>query len=64
MDSSPDERGASGRNQLSRRGFLIATVGAGVVLGFARSGAGSVESMTSDAKLASSVGELFEPTIW
>lgn len=64
MDNSPDTRGTSGHNQLSRRGFLIATVGAGVVLGFARSGAGTVESMTSEAKPASSLGELFEPTIW
>ena len=64
MDNSPNARGTNGQNQLSRRGFLIATVGAGVVLGFARSGAGTLESMTSEAKPASSVGELFEPTIW
>ena len=51
-------------SQLSRRSFVIAMAGAGVVLGFARSGVGSLESITSSAKPASSVGELFEPTIW
>jgi isoquinoline 1-oxidoreductase beta subunit len=54
----------SGSYQPSRRGFLIAMAGAGVVLGFARSGVGSLESITSGAKPARSVGELFEPTIW
>jgi isoquinoline 1-oxidoreductase beta subunit len=34
------------------------------MLGFAQSGVGSLESITSGAKPASSVGELFEPTIW
>ncbi|MCU1338759.1 MAG: putative rane-bound aldehyde dehydrogenase, partial [Bryobacterales bacterium] len=39
----------------SRRGFLITMVGAGVMLGYARS---------SLAQQASSASELFEPTIW
>src|SRR3984957_1008476 len=39
----------------SRRGFLITMMGAGVMLGYARS---------SFAGPAPSAGELFEPTIW
>ena len=38
--------------------------GAGVVLGYARFGVGSLEFLTSGAKPASSAGEMFEPTIW
>ena len=48
----------------SRRSFLIAMAGAGVVLGYARFGVGSLESVTSVPEPASSAGELFEPTIW
>jgi isoquinoline 1-oxidoreductase subunit beta len=51
-------------SQLSRRSFVIAMAGAGVALGYARFGVGSLESTTSVAKPASSAGELFEPTIW
>src|SRR5580693_5830767 len=40
----------------SRRGFLITMMGAGVMLGYAKSSLG--------AQPASSAGELFEPTIW
>src|SRR5580658_9538037 len=40
----------------SRRGFLIALTGAGVMLGYARPGLA--------AEPARSAGELFEPTIW
>jgi len=64
VDSSPDTHGTSRHFQPSRRSFLIAMAGAGVVLGFARSGAGSLESIISGTKTTSSVGELFEPTIW
>ena len=60
--SSPHD--TSRTYQPSRRNFLIAMAGAGVVLGYARSALGSLESITSGAKPVSSVGELFEPTIW
>jgi len=40
----------------SRRGFLITMMGAGVMLGYARS--------SLAAEPARSAGELFEPTIW
>src|SRR5229473_2715757 len=58
--------------QPSRRGFLIAMMGAGVMLGYARSGLAAVEFLASGAQELlpsgkqgeSSVGELFEPTIW
>jgi isoquinoline 1-oxidoreductase subunit beta len=49
--------------QPSRRGFLIAMMGAGVTLGYARSGLAAVEFLASGAQ-AQSAGELFEPTIW
>jgi isoquinoline 1-oxidoreductase subunit beta len=38
--------------------------GAGVALGYARFGVGTLQTATSVAKPASSAGELFEPTIW
>jgi isoquinoline 1-oxidoreductase beta subunit len=47
----------------SRRGFLIAMLGAGVTLGFARCSLAATEGSAS-AHEGSSVGELFEPTIW
>src|SRR5216683_375234 len=50
--------------QPSRRGFLIAMMGAGVMLGYARSGLAAVEFLASGANGQSSAGELFEPTIW
>jgi isoquinoline 1-oxidoreductase beta subunit len=43
-------------NEPSRRGFLITMMGAGVMLGYARS--------SLAAEPAHSAGELFEPTIW
>ncbi len=48
----------------SRRGFLIAMLGAGVTLGFARSSLAAVQGITSGTQRASGVSELFEPTIW
>ena len=62
--NSASAPGTGGSYQPSRRDFLIAVAGASVVLGYARFGAGSLESATSGAKPASSVAELFEPTIW
>jgi hypothetical protein len=47
----------------SRRGFLIAMVGTGVVLGYARSTLGAIELPLSAAQQAAP-GNLFEPTIW
>jgi isoquinoline 1-oxidoreductase beta subunit len=49
----------------SRRGFLIAMMGTGALLGFSRSGLAAVElpySAAGEAELAPA--ELFEPTIW
>lgn len=48
----------------SRRGFLIAMFGAGVMLGYARSGLSTMESVVSKTLQSGSIGELFEPTIW
>jgi isoquinoline 1-oxidoreductase beta subunit len=49
----------------SRRGFLIAAMGAGVVFGYARSGLAAIELPSSSAGGASiTPAELFEPTIW
>ena len=52
--------------QPSRRGFLIAMMGAGVMLGYARSGLTAVEFLASGTQGGSgrSAGDLFEPTIW
>jgi isoquinoline 1-oxidoreductase subunit beta len=48
--------GLRSSNEPSRRGFLITMMGAGVMLGYAKS--------SLAAKPAHSTGELFEPTIW
>jgi isoquinoline 1-oxidoreductase beta subunit len=58
--------------QPSRRGFLIAMMGSGVMLGYARSGLAAVEFLASGTQqflpsgtqAQSSASELFEPTIW
>src|SRR5271163_1382152 len=50
--------GLRGSPDLSRRGFLIAMAGAGVMLGYARSGLALVGGSTGSAS------DLFEPTIW
>jgi isoquinoline 1-oxidoreductase beta subunit len=52
--------------QPSRRGFLIAVMGAGVMLGYARSGLAAVEFLApgTQGERESSAGDLFEPTIW
>src|SRR3984893_7599175 len=53
-------------HQPSRRGFLIAMMGAGVMLGYARSSLAAVEFLAPGTQGAreSSAGDLFEPTIW
>ena len=48
----------------SRRSFLISVFGAGVMLGYARSGLATVESVALGTPQAGSIRELFEPTIW
>ncbi|HEX8809222.1 MAG TPA: molybdopterin cofactor-binding domain-containing protein, partial [Xanthobacteraceae bacterium] len=48
---------------LSRRNFLIATIDAGIVLGYARSALAAVEFPLA-AEDATAHGNLFEPTIW
>jgi isoquinoline 1-oxidoreductase beta subunit len=50
--------GLRGSPDRSRRGFLIAMAGAGVMLGYARSGLALVGGATGTAS------DLFEPTIW
>ena len=48
----------------SRRSFLIAMFGAGVMFGYARSGLSALEQIISGTQRPASAGELFEPTIW
>jgi CO/xanthine dehydrogenase Mo-binding subunit len=48
----------------SRRSFLIAMIGTGVTLGYARSGLCALEMIPSGTQQPGSVLELFEPTIW
>src|ERR1700680_1216711 len=52
--------------QPSRRGFLIAMMGTGVMLGYARSGLATVEylALGTEGEREKSAGDLFEPTIW
>jgi CO/xanthine dehydrogenase Mo-binding subunit len=58
------DRGA-GMSPRSRRGFLIAMMGTGVVLGFSRSGLAAVKLPVSAGRETEIVpGDLFEPTIW
>ena len=64
--------GPGAPDQPSRRGFLITMMGAGVMLGYARSGLAAVEFLASGTQeflpsgthRETSAGELFEPTIW
>ena len=62
MDSK-SVHGLKGSYDPSRRGFLIAMLGTGVTLGFARCGLAGADASAS-AHEGGSVGELFEPTIW
>lgn len=62
--NSSSTHDTSGNDRPSRRSFLIAMAGAGVVLGYAKFGAGSLQSVTFGNKPASTGEELFEPTLW
>jgi isoquinoline 1-oxidoreductase beta subunit len=61
---SLDAPGPGAPDQLSRRDFLITATAAGVMLGYARSGLGTFESLATRVQRAHSPSELFEPTIW
>jgi isoquinoline 1-oxidoreductase subunit beta len=55
----------TGAAALSRRGFLIATMGTGVALGVARPGLAAIDlaaGATREAEIDPS--DLFEPTLW
>jgi CO/xanthine dehydrogenase Mo-binding subunit len=64
MNSGLSPHGFRAPYDTSRRGFLITMIGAGVMLGYARSGLAAVESLTKETKAPLSPNELFEPTIW
>src|SRR5215467_9152489 len=59
---SPCTSGSEGF-ALSRRNFLIATVEAGIVLGYARPALTAVEFPLA-ARSTTTPADLFEPTIW
>jgi isoquinoline 1-oxidoreductase beta subunit len=63
MDS-PVSDGMRSGDQQSRRQFLITVAGAGVMLGYARSGLPALQHLARGAPGASTPRELFEPTIW
>jgi CO/xanthine dehydrogenase Mo-binding subunit len=58
------DRGLRASYDTSRRDFLIAMLGAGVTLGFARSSLATVQGIASGTQLAGNGRDLFEPTIW
>ena len=64
MNSGLSPHGFRAPYDASRRGFLITMVGAGVMLGYARSGWAAVELLAKESKGPISPNELFEPTIW
>ena len=64
MNSGLSPHGFRAPYDASRRGFLIAMVGAGVMLGYARSGWAAVELLAKEGKGPITPNELFEPTIW
>jgi isoquinoline 1-oxidoreductase beta subunit len=64
MNSGLSPHGFRAPYDSSRRGFLITMIGAGVMLGYARSGWAAAEFLTKEAKAPLSPNELFEPTIW
>ena len=64
MNSGMSPHGFRAPYDSSRRGFLITMVGAGVMLGYARSGWAAAELLAKDGKAPLSPSELFEPTIW
>src|ERR1700721_1879739 len=64
MNSGLSPHGFRAPYDPSRRGFLITMIGAGVMLGYARSGWAAKEFLAKGAKAPLSPDELFEPTIW
>ena len=64
MNSGVSPHGFRAPYDPSRRGFLITMIGAGVMLGYARSGWAAAEFLAKEAKAPPSPDELFEPTIW
>jgi isoquinoline 1-oxidoreductase subunit beta len=64
MNSGLSPHGFRAPYDPSRRGFLITMIGAGVMLGYARSGWAAAESLAKEGKAPLSPNELFEPTIW
>src|SRR5258707_1963116 len=64
MNSGLSPHGFRAPYDPSRRGFLITIIGAGVMLGYARSGWAAAELLAKEAKAPLSPNELFEPTIW
>src|SRR6202040_3842959 len=64
MNSGLSPHGFRAPYDSSRRGFLITMIGAGVMLGYARSGWAAAEFLAKEAKAPLSPHELFEPTIW
>ena len=64
MNSGVSPHGFRAPYDSSRRGFLITMIGAGVMLGYARSGWAAAELLVKEGKAPLSPNELFEPTIW
>jgi len=64
MNSGVSPHGFRAPYDASRRGFLITMIGAGVMLGYARSGWAAAELLAKEGKAALNPSELFEPTIW
>jgi isoquinoline 1-oxidoreductase beta subunit len=56
----PGENG----HAVTRRGFLIATLGAGVAFGFARAADAAMDPATPGGIAPESPGPVFEPTLW
>jgi len=64
MNSGVSPHGFRAPYDASRRGFLITMIGAGVMLGYARSGWAAAEFLAKEGKAPLNPSELFEPTIW
>jgi CO/xanthine dehydrogenase Mo-binding subunit len=64
MNSGLSPHGFRAPYDSSRRGFLIAMIGGGVMLGYARSGWAAAELLVKEGEAALIPNELFEPTIW
>jgi isoquinoline 1-oxidoreductase subunit beta len=64
MNSGLSPHGFRAPYDASRRGFLITMMGAGVMLGYARSGWAAAEVLVKGGNAPLSPNEIFEPTIW